>query len=208
MLEAVNYKSTDFLSSINEETVDMCSADSTRAPVTEVFPSYVDLAYDIPKRSCNPAWTKQQLSDLQSEINKYKERVETVLGFYKASWMRTSKPLALNHILYAWEEFETIAYLHAGLFESSHKLFRKHSNHTSKKSRSPNAETLPRGSTAAFNRLGFNKDMRQRMKNLREQDLFRMVQLFWCEREILAQLCNFRNQGDKRWISSSGCHAI
>lgn len=73
MFEAADYKQIDLESPIFGESVDNGCGNMVKAPVTEIFTLYVDPVNKMFKKNGGPRWMEQELSYLQSHINKIRE---------------------------------------------------------------------------------------------------------------------------------------
>lgn len=96
------------------------------------------------RRSGRPAWTNQEILDLESEIYRFKEKAKVVFGLYEESCMAKCKRHALNRVVEVLNQVGSVEYLDAGLFEGTHKRFKTQYRNDSRKRGTEMRETLIR----------------------------------------------------------------
>lgn len=91
----------------------------------DAFTKYADLVRAIRNSVSHPSWSEEKLSCSQKQMNRFKSSALTVFEQYQASNMKTFKRHALNHVVHALRQVESIEYLDAGIFKSAQKLFKE-----------------------------------------------------------------------------------
>lgn len=80
MLERKDYATNDLESPFFGKNVDVCSANSKTASVTNVSTRYADLVRAIRKDNSRPSWTEGELLELQQQICRFETRTLAVFG--------------------------------------------------------------------------------------------------------------------------------
>lgn len=142
MLEAADYKQIDLLSPFVEEIVDVCYRNSKTAPVPGRSTLYVDLLNKIFQKIEYSGRIEEKLLNLQGQIKNSREIAKRVFEVYRASNMETSNLHTLSHFMETLRQVGSMAYVDAGIFESSQAPFKKYYRHTSKTRRMVVDETL------------------------------------------------------------------
>lgn len=121
----------------------MCGQNKT-ASTTHVFTSYVDLVNRIFKRWKSPKWKENDLIQRREQTSHFKDMVVSNLGPYQTSSIRTSKFRMLSHIIQDLKDMGGIAYIHGGLYEKAHKIFKDAYKQTSKRHDTVTDESIRR----------------------------------------------------------------
>lgn len=85
---------------------------------------------------------ERELSKLQQTIDRFKTRSLAMFEVYKASNKRSSKRLALCHLVDALRHLGSAEYLGAGVYESAHKLFKEKFRRSSRRRKTVVEEVL------------------------------------------------------------------
>lgn len=142
MLEAKEYDSVDMVSPFLGAIIDACCGLTDTADVTQSYTDYADLVDFIYRRNDCPGWTEEELSNLSSKIAAFKLRARSTFARYQPSSMGTVKWHLMDHIVADLRAVGGVEYLHGGIYEESHKLFKEDNRLTSRRKASAMAETI------------------------------------------------------------------
>jgi len=125
MLEASECDAVDMVSPFMEAILDMCSGTSNNSLVTLCYKVYVDMTDFIFRRHRTLGWTDSEFQELSDIISQFKNVCRETFENYQHSRMGTTKWYGLDHLAQDLREVGGIKYLHGGLYEKSHKLFKE-----------------------------------------------------------------------------------
>lgn len=141
MIEARDHDCIDMVMPFIAGMVDRC-CDLTEAPVTSAFVNFVDLHQTLFQYNEHRGWSRKQLLSLSIDIKNFQKAALNAFSTYQPSNMRTCKWHALDHLVDDLRDIGNISALHAGLYESTHRIFKALYRKSSKRSASAMEETV------------------------------------------------------------------
>lgn len=128
MFEAKKYDHVESVSTGFGEIVDACYRNFSDEPVTDICTKYLEAIHITKKQDYQPGLTETELEQPQGKASLFKSCAKAVFGFDWASGMAPWKWHALDHAVEALWQVEGIVYQDEGLYDGSHKEFKKRHN--------------------------------------------------------------------------------
>lgn len=127
----------------------MLCGNEENAEVTTEFTLYMDLISFLFRSRVESFWTIENLSELKDITKEFEKKIMKVFKIFQALKMGSKKWHMINHTPDRIREVGEIGYIHSGVFGSAHKIFKRQTKKSLRKSKSALHETFNKIITAA-----------------------------------------------------------